>query len=215
MTVRVVVADDHALLRGGVVSILASDPDIDVVAECDDGPAAVEACRRLRPDVVLMDVQMPGGDGITATEAILAAQPTVRVVVLTMFDLDEYVVGALRVGAAGFLLKTTPPHELIERVKACARGEFVAGPTVLARLVDAFVRRPVAGASRVVTRTPLTEREHDVLRAMAQGLSNAEIGTELYLAETTVETHVSRILDKLGGRDRVQAVVVAHRHGLA
>lgn len=214
MIVRVVVADDHDLVRAGVVSILASDPEIQVVAECSDGPTAVAACARLAPDVVLMDVQMPGGDGITATQAILATQPAVRVAMLTMFDLDEYVVGALRAGASGFLLKTTPPYELIDRLKACARGDFVAGPTVMARLVDSFVSRPGTDRLTKGLDSPLTDRERDVLGAMARGLSNAEIAADLYLAETTVKTHVSRILDKLGVRDRVQAVVAAHRDGL-
>ncbi|GAA4899508.1 response regulator [Tessaracoccus lubricantis] len=211
---RLVVADDHVLLREGIVAILESDPDFEVVAECDDGPAAVAACRSLSPDLVLMDVQMPGGDGLAAAEEILRSCPGVRVMVLTMFDLDDYVARALRMGASGFLLKATPARELLGRVKACAAGEFVAGPTVLARLVETYVQHS-DGAAVPSMLVGLTDREQDVLRAMADGLSNAEIGRELYLAESTVKTHVSRILDKLGARDRVQAVVIAHRAGLA
>lgn len=212
---RLVVADDHVLLREGLVAILESDQTLQVIAECDDGPSAVTACRQLRPDVVLMDVQMPGGDGLTALEEILQTCPDARVVVLTMFDLDEYVVRALASGASGFLLKTTPARELIDRVKSCALGEFVASPTVMARLVESYVKRPSARLSAEQdVLSGLTAREEDVLRAMAEGLSNAEIGQSLYLAETTVKTHVSRILDKLGVRDRVQAIVLAHRAGL-
>ena len=213
--VRLIVADDHVLLREGIVAVLSSDPTLEVIAECDDGPAAVAACRDVAPDLVLMDVQMPGGDGLDATEEILRTFPGVRVVVLTMFDLDDYVVRALRCGASGFLLKTTPARELIERVKACARGEFVAGPTVLTRLVDSFVERTGSRSGpESAAIANLTGRERDVLRAMANGLSNAEIAGHLYLAETTVKTHVSRILDKLSVRDRVQAIVIAHRGGL-
>lgn len=211
---RLVVADDHVLLREGIVAILDSDATLEVIAECDDGPAAVRACQALGPDLVLMDVQMPGGDGLAAAEEILRTCPGVRVVVLTMFDLDEYVVRALCSGASGFLLKTTPARELIERVKACASGEFVAGPTVLARLVESYVERSNNRAPEPGALARLTGRELDVLRAMVGGLSNAEIGGQLYLAETTVKTHVSRILDKLGARDRVQAIVIAHRAGL-
>lgn len=211
--IRIVVADDHVLLREGIVAILESDPELEVIEECDDGPGAVTACLSLRPDIVLMDVQMPGGDGLAATEEILRLAPGVKVVMLTMFDLDDYIVRALRAGASGFLLKTTPARELIDRVKAGARGDFVAGPTVLERLVQSYVERSTSPpGSGALAR--LTARELDVLRAMAEGLSNAEIGSALFLAETTVKTHVSRILDKLGARDRVQAIVTAHRAGL-
>ena len=212
MTVRVVVVDDNDLLRAGLVTVLTSDPDVEVVGEAVDGPRAVSLCRETSPDVVLMDVEMPGGDGLAATEALRGHAPDVRVLILTMFDLDDYVAAALRAGAAGFLLKTTPPRELVAAVKAWAAGETQLGPSVIARLVDSYVNRPrepVAGIA------DLTERELDVLRAMARGLSNSEISRELYLAETTVKTHVARILSKLGVRDRVQAVVLAHRSGLA
>lgn len=212
--IRVLLADDHELLRSGVASILATDPDIEVVGECDDGPTAVRATAVLRPDIVLMDVEMPGGDGITATAGVVAASPTTRVMVLTMFDLDEYVAGALRAGASGFLIKTTPPRELIAAVKACATGDATFGPSVVRRLVEHYVgsgaaKRAHPGLDR------LTPRERDVLRAMSRGLSNAEIGVELFLAETTVKTHVARVLEKLAVRDRVQAVIVAYRGGLA
>lgn len=213
MTVRIVIADDHVLLRAGLVAILRSEPELEVVEECDDGPSAVSACAEFAPDLVLMDVQMPGGDGLDATEEILRRFPDVRVIVLTLFDLDDYVVRALRAGASGFLLKTTPPQELIERVLACSRGEFVVGPTVMSRLVESFVRPSAQRASSGLLES-LTERERDVLGAMSRGLSNAEIGQELHLAGTTVKTHVSRILDKFGARDRVQAIVIAHRHGI-
>lgn len=212
MTIRLVIADDHVLLRAGLVAIFGTEPQLEVVAECEDGPAAVAMCAKYAPDIVLMDVQMPGGDGITATEEILRRFTDVRVIVLTLFDLDDYVIHALRAGASGFLLKTTPPQELIQRVLACARGELVLGSTVMSRLVESYVRQvPPSGSALLGT---LTERERDVLRAMSRGLPNAEIGADLYLAETTVKTHVSRILEKFGARDRVQAIVIAHRHGI-
>lgn len=212
MTVRVVVVDDDPLLRAGLVTVLGVDEGIDVVGEAADGPAGVRLVLEHQPDVVLMDVEMPGGDGITATERLGRVAPSVRVLILTMFDLDEYVLEALRAGASGFLLKTTEPRTLIDAVKACAAGETRLGPSVIARLVDTYVSRPAVSAPGL---DDLTDRERDVLKSMAKGLSNAEIAVELYLAETTVKTHVARILSKLGVRDRVQAVVVAHRSGLA
>lgn len=211
MSIRVLVVDDNDLPRAGLVTVLESDPDIRVVGEAADGPAAVRRCAELAPDVVLMDVEMPGGDGITATRLLRASAPGPSVLVLTMFDLDEYVLEALRAGASGFLLKTTSPDELIRAVKQCAAGETTVGPTVMARLVESFLAQPRPDATAF---DDLTARELDVLRSMAQGLSNAEIATRLYLAETTVKTHVARALAKLGVRDRVQAVVVAHRSGL-
>ncbi len=212
MTVRVVVVDDNELLRAGLVTVLGSDEEVDVVGEAADGPAGVRLALEQQPDVVLMDVEMPGGDGITATDRLGRGAPSVRVLILTMFDLDDYVLEALRAGASGFLLKTTEPRALIDAVKACAAGETTLGPSVIARLVDTYVSRPAAPAPGLAD---LTDRELDVLRSMAKGLSNAEIAGDLYLAETTVKTHVARILTKLGVRDRVQAVVVAHRSGLA
>jgi len=213
MSVRVTVVDDNELLRAGLVTVLRSDPDVDVLAESGDGPAGVRAALEHRPDVVLMDVEMPGGDGLTATARLGEQLPEARVLILTMFDLDEYVHEALRAGAAGFLLKTTEPHALVDAVKACAAGETTLGPSVVRRLVDSYVERRAvalpAGAAG------LTDRERDVLRAMARGLSNAEIALDLHLAETTVKTHVAHILAKLGVRDRVRAVVLALETGLA
>ncbi|GAB6986945.1 response regulator [Nocardioides pyridinolyticus] len=210
MTVRVVVVDDNRLLRAGLVTVLNSDPEIDVVAEADDGPTGVAATLELAPDVVLMDVEMPGGDGITATRRIVASAAPARILVLTMFDTDEYVLGALRAGASGFLIKTTEPSGLIRAVHACAAGQSTIGPTVMERLVASLTPAPVT----VPGITDLTERELEVLRVMATGCSNLEIAERLYLAETTVKTHVGRIFDKLQVRDRVQAVVLAHRAGL-
>lgn len=214
MTVRVVVVDDNQLLRAGLLTVLASDPEISVVAEAGSGPAGVREALAQQPDLVLMDVEMPGGDGITATRQILEAAPHIRVLILTMFDLDDYVVGALRAGASGFLLKTSDPQALISAVKESAAGNTTLGPTVLARLVDTYVAQN-APTPTVLGLADLTSRELEVLRSMARGLSNAEIATELYLAETTVKTHVARVLNKLGVRDRVQAVVLAHQAGVA
>ena len=212
MTIRVLVVDDHELLRAGLVTVLASDPAIEVVAQAPDGPTAVSLAMELRPDVVLMDVEMPGGDGITAIAQLRERAPSIRCLVLTMFDLDDYVVEALRAGAAGFLLKTTDPAVLTASVRSCAAGETTLGPSVIARLVDSYLANPSIPAPGL---DQLTQRELDVLRSMAKGLSNAEIAGELFLAETTVKTHVARILAKLGVRDRVQAVVLAHRSGMA
>jgi DNA-binding NarL/FixJ family response regulator len=213
MTTRVLLVDDHAMLRAGIATVLGSAPDLEVVGECADGHEAVDCAVELQPDVVLMDVEMPGGDGITATARLRELVPAARVLVLTTFDVDEYVLGALRAGATGFLLKTTPPRELLEAVRECAAGGAALGPTVVERLVASYVARPAP--QDVPGLAELTDREREVLTVMAKGLSNAEIGAELYLAETTVKTHVARILAKLGVRDRVQAVVLAHRAGLA
>jgi DNA-binding NarL/FixJ family response regulator len=216
MTVRVVVADDQDLLRDGVAAILGADPALEVVAEASSGPSAVAAVRALAPDVVLMDIEMPGGDGLTATRQILADCPGTRVLVLTTFDLDEYVLEALRAGASGFLLKTTPAGRLVEAVRSCAAGETLLAPSVMRRLVETFVRQPVAAPDGLVPPRlrQLTDRELEVLRALAGGRSNAEIGRDLFLAEATLKTHVTHILTKLGLRDRVQAVVAAYETGL-
>ncbi|MFT3873768.1 MAG: response regulator transcription factor [Nocardioides sp.] len=211
MKVRVLVVDDHEVLRQGLVTVLTSDDQIEVIGQATDGPEAVRLAQRLRPDVVLMDVEMAGGDGISATREITAALPDTRVLVLTMFDLDEYVVEALRAGASGYLLKTTPPADLLRAVSACAQGQSTIASHVLERVV-----RPLLGAPQepVPGLADLTDRELDVLRSLAAGRSNAEISRELYLAETTVKTHVAHILTKLGVRDRLQAAVAAHRAGL-
>ncbi|MBE3012974.1 response regulator transcription factor [Microbispora sp. NEAU-D428] len=213
--IRVVIADDQALVRGGFRAILENDGDIEVVAEANDGLEAVEACRRLRPEVVLMDVRMPHLDGLAATRRLLADDSTpLRVLMLTTFDLDEYVYAALRAGASGFLLKDTPADRLAPAVRTVAAGQALLAPSVTRRLIERFAQQPAA------TRVPgerlarLTERETDVLRAMARALSNAEIARELHLSEATVKTHITHLLAKLGLRDRVQAVVLAYEEGL-
>lgn len=214
MTIRVLLADDQELVRRGFRMILESEPGIEVVAEAADGQDAVDAAIRHRPDVALVDVQMPGTDGLVATERILElAGGHTRVVILTTFERDDYVFRALGAGASGFVLKTAPPGELIAGVRAAARGDALLSPSVTRRVLGELAGRgrppgPVPGLDR------LTGRETEVLRLIGQGLSNAEIAGELVLGEATVKTHVSGVLSKLGLRDRVQAVVVAHRHGL-
>ncbi len=211
---RVVIADDQELVRTGFRAILGSEPDIEVVGEAGDGREAVEYARQLRPDVVLMDIRMPRMDGLEATRRIVTGPDSKpRVLILTTFDLDEYVYEALRSGASGFMLKDNPADQLITAVHVIARGEALIAPSVTRRLISEFARR--------VSRTPkpdqlrsLTVRESEVLKLVARGLSNAEIAEELYVAETTVRTHVGRILTKLGLRDRVQAVVLAYETGL-
>lgn len=209
MTIRVLIADDHDLLRAGLRSVLISEPAIDVIGEASSGPEAVELALRLRPDVIVMDVQMPGGDGITATQQLRQRLPRARVLILTLFDLDEYVIGGLRAGAAGFILKTTAPDALIQAVRSCASGQTTVGSAVMDRLLDVWLvdatTSPVAGLDE------LTEREAEVLACLADGLSNTEIGRRLFIAETTVKTHVARVLAKLGARDRLQAAIIAHR----
>jgi DNA-binding NarL/FixJ family response regulator len=214
--IRVVLADDQALIRGGLRSILESEPDITVVGEAGDGRQAIEACRRLRPDLVLMDVQMPELDGITAARQLLADPlcAGLRVVILTTFDLDEYVRPALAAGVSGFLLKDTPAERLGDAVRTVADGHALLAPTVTRRLIDTYVERPAMDAGRAALLGSLTPREDDVLRAMAEGLSNAEIALRLHLGEGTVKTHVTRVLTKLGVRDRLQAVVFAYSSGL-
>jgi DNA-binding NarL/FixJ family response regulator len=214
--IRVVLADDQALIRGGLRSILESEPDIAVVGEAGTGRQAIEACRRLRPDLVLMDVQMPELDGITAARQLLADPlcAGLRVVILTTFDLDEYVRPALAAGVSGFLLKDTPAERLGDAVRTVAEGHALLAPTVTRRLIDTYVERPPLDAGRAELLASLTPREDDVLRAMADGLSNAEIAARLHLGEGTVKTHVTRVLTKLGVRDRLQAVVFAYSSGL-
>ncbi|WP_369055181.1 response regulator [Kineococcus terrestris] len=212
---RVLVVDDHEVLRAGLVALLGAADGVRVVGQAADGPSSVRAARELRPDVVLLDVQMPGGDGLSAIDRILADGPATRVLVLTTFDLDEYVFRALRAGASGFLLKTAPPSELVRAVRACSSGELQLAPSVVQRLAESYVAHPPAGQRpRAPGLDALTPRELDVLLVLARGASNAEIGRELHLAETTVKSHVTGILTKLGLRDRVQAVVLAHDNGL-
>jgi DNA-binding NarL/FixJ family response regulator len=212
--IRTVVVDDQALVRTGFGMILDSEPDIEVVGEAADGRDGIELCRRHRPDVVLMDIRMPGLDGIEATRTI-TGDPSVptRVLILTTFDLDEYVYDALRAGASGFLLKDTPPDDLIAAVRVLAGGEALLAPSVTRRVIEEFAA--AGGGYRTLDGLgELTEREVEVLRLMARGLSNVEIAEHLFLGETTVKTHVSRVLTKLGLRDRVQAVVAAYESGL-
>jgi DNA-binding NarL/FixJ family response regulator len=212
--IRVLVADDQALVRAGFTMILAAEPDLEVVGEAADGTDAVRRTLRLQPDVVLMDVRMPRSDGIQATRDIVRSGSPARVVILTTFDLDEYVWAALKAGASGFLLKDVDPPDLVAAVRAVVRGESLLAPAVTRRLIERFVSRPLPGAAPPEA-AELTDRELDVLRLLARGLSNAEIGRALFLAEPTVKTHVTRLLRKLGLRDRVQAVVFAYRSGLA
>jgi len=213
--IRIVVCDDQHLIRGGLRAIVDAEPDLRVVAEASDGASAARAAASSRADVVLMDVQMPGVDGIAGVGLVIAARPEARVLMLTMFDLDEYVFEALRSGASGFLLKTTPPAELATAIRACHAGEMMFAASVTRRLVDAYVRHAPATNRLPARLTALTDRELEVFLAISQGMSNAEIGAELFMGEATVKTHVTRILAKLDLRDRVQAVVLAYECGVA
>ena len=212
--IRVVIADDQALVRGGFHSILAGQDDIDVVGEAEDGQGAVEAAERLRPDVVLMDIRMPGLDGIEATRRIAARGIPSRVLVLTTFDVDDYVYEAMKAGASGFLLKTAPPKQLVDAVRTIAAGDALLAPSVTRRLVEQFVRRPPPGTHVPSALGELTARELDVLRLIARARSNSEIAAELVVSEATVKSHVNRILGKLDLRDRTQAIVLAYESGL-
>jgi DNA-binding NarL/FixJ family response regulator len=213
MTVRVVLVDDEAMVRVGLRMVLTAEPDIEVVGEAADGGAAVGVVEQTAPDVVLMDVRMPEVDGIEGARRVLAQSPEVRVVVLTTFDEDEYVEAALRAGVSGFLLKVAPPERLIEAVRTVAAGGGLLDPGVTRRVIESFAAAPPLRTRRAERLDALTERERDVLRLIGRGLSNGEIAAELYLGETTVKTHVSNVLAKLGLRDRVQAVVAAYETG--
>jgi DNA-binding NarL/FixJ family response regulator len=212
--IKLIVADDHALARGGLRAMLGAEEDLEVVGEAADGGEAVDLALELRPDVVVMDIRMPKVDGIEATRRLRAHNGAPNVLVLTTFDLDEYVYEALRAGAGGFMLKDAAPSQLAEAVRTVAAGEALLAPAVTRRLVERFVRRPPADRVAEQRFGELTERELEVLKLIARGLSNAEIGAELFLSEATVKTHVTRILGKLGLRDRVQAVVLAYESGL-
>jgi DNA-binding NarL/FixJ family response regulator len=213
VTVRVLIADDQALVRRGFRLILETRSDMEVVGEAADGQEAVTLVQELDPDVVLMDVRMPNVDGIEATRRIVDGGSGARVVVLTTFDVDEYVYAAIRAGASGFLLKDVRPADLIDAIRLIADGNALLGPTVTRRLLDRFAEAPRVEVETAATRS-LTAREREILRLLASGLSNAEIAERLYLGETTVKTHVSSVLRKLGVRDRVQAVIVAFDVGL-
>jgi DNA-binding NarL/FixJ family response regulator len=213
VTIRVVIADDQALMRGGFRMILDAADDIEVVAEAIDGADAVRVFERQRPDVVVMDVRMPTMDGIEATRRITKLDGDAKILILTTFDLDEYVYEALRAGASGFLLKDRPPEELVTAVRTVAAGDALLSPTVTRRLIAEFAARPDEPPPPEGL-NELTDREREVLLLLAQGASNAEIAARLFVAETTVKTHVAHILRKLGIRDRAQAVVLAYESGL-
>jgi DNA-binding NarL/FixJ family response regulator len=217
MSVRVLIVDDQALVRAGFRMILESEPEIEIVGEAEDGLQAVDAVRELSPDVVLMDIRMPNLDGLEATRRILEAPGEApRILMLTTFDLDEYVYEALRAGASGFMLKDTPPEQLVAAIHVVASGDALLSPAITKRVIEEFIRRPPSTiATQPAPRlSELTARELEVLGFMARGLSNAEIAKDLFVSETTVKTHVARILMKLDLRDRVQAVVFAYENGI-
>jgi DNA-binding NarL/FixJ family response regulator len=214
--IRLLIADDQALVRSGLRMLVDSADDMEIVGEAATGTAAVAMTRELKPDVVVMDIRMPEMDGVEATRRICAdaSLSDVRVLILTTFDLDEYVFSGLRAGASGFVLKDAEPDDLLEAVRVVASGETLLAPTITGRLVAEFVRQP--SADRAVPRdlTDLTEREREILTAVGRGLSNTEIGAELFISPATVKTHVGRVLQKLGARDRAQLVVIAYESGL-
>jgi RNA polymerase sigma factor (sigma-70 family) len=213
-TVTVMIVDDDDLMREGLRAVLSSDERIEVVEEAADGRVAVQRARHARPDVVLMDVRMPELDGIAATAELLAAAPASRVMILTTFEDDSYILGALRAGASGFLLKRSSPEDLIAAIHTVAAGDALLSPSVTQRVIDRIARHPVIGDGANPQLDELTPREREVLELIAQGLSNREIAAELTVEETTVKTHVKRVLMKLQARDRVQAVIFAYESGL-
>ena len=214
MSISILIADDQALVRAGFKMILETDPGLRVVAEAHDGAQAVEATRRTRPDIVLMDIRMPGMDGLEATRRIIAAKDPPRVLMLTTFDRDEYVFDALVAGASGFLLKDVAPEQLLAGIRIIAQGDSLLSPAVTRRLIESFIRdhqptpQPPPGLDQ------LTPRELEILRLVARGLSNTEIADQLVVSSTTIKTHVARVLVKLGLRDRIQAVVLAYETGI-
>lgn len=209
--IRVVLADDQELVREGLRTILQAEGDIEVVGEAGDGDEAVRLTRLRRPDVVVMDVQMPGTDGLAATRTLVDTGSEARVLVLTTFDLDEYVYEAMQAGASGFVLKTAPRHQLLAAVRTVADGDVLLAPSVTRRLIERFVRPAESSAAEL---RRLTDREREVLTLVGEGLTNAEIAAALHLAQTTVKTHIGALLSKLGARDRVQLVITAYRAGL-
>jgi DNA-binding NarL/FixJ family response regulator len=212
MTVRVLLVDDQSMVRAGFRLLLADEPDIEVVAEASNGLEAVAQASRFHPDVVMMDIRMPELDGLEATRRILASDSTARILILTTFNLDDYVYEALRVGASGFVLKDDPPEQLIAAVRTIAGGEALLSPAITKRVIQHFTRLHKQAPPRAVE--TLTTREMEVFGLITRGLSNAEIGRELFISDTTVKTHVTHILGKLNLRDRVQAVVLAYQTGL-
>lgn len=216
MAIRVLLADDQDMVRAGFAMILDAQDDIDVVGEADDGERAITEAARLKPDVIVMDIQMPNLDGVSATRSVLAGESGdgPRVLVVTTFDLDEYVYEALRAGASGFLLKNAPPEELVRAVRLVAAGDGLLAPTVTKRLIEAFCQQPATPPSQPVALNELTPREREVLILLARGLSNAQIADQLVVSRGTVKTHVERVLMKLDLHDRTQAVVLAYETGL-
>lgn len=210
--IRVVIADDQGLVRAGLCAILESQDDLTIVGEASDGAQAVDVVRATRPDVVLMDVRMPGMDGIEATRQL--SESPARILMLTTFDLDKYVYAAMKAGACGFLLKDAMPESLVEAVRSAARGEALMAPQITRRLIEEFVRRPEPGTTLASVLSPLTPREKEILGQIGSGRSNSEIAGRLFLSEATVKTHVTRVLTKLRLRDRAQAVVLAYETGL-
>jgi DNA-binding NarL/FixJ family response regulator len=213
MTTRILIADDQALVRGGLRMILEAQPDLEVVGEAVDGREALQQARELAPDLVLMDVRMPELDGLETTRRLLDRDPSPKVLVLTTFDLDDYVYEAIRAGASGFLLKSAPPQQLVAGIRTVMAGDALLAPEITRRLLDRFVARPPRPTGIPGEFADLSQRELEVLRLIADGCSNAEIAAELFLSEATVKTHVTHILTKLRLRDRVQAVALAYRTG--
>ena len=214
MAIRVLIVDDQALVRAGFRMILEAQPDLEVVGEAADGSAAIDAVRTLRPDVVLMDVRMPGVDGIEATRRLTEAGVPGKIVILTTYDLDKYVFDALAAGASGFLLKHVPPEELVRGVRVAASGEALLAPSITKRLIEEFAKQRAPVRASGTDLKTLTDREREVLTLLGRGLSNPEIARELKVGEATVKTHVAHVLDKLELRDRVQAVIFAYEIGL-